>query len=80
MSIWLEIHCDVRSEVPDPARDHNDRICWGHQNRYPMSGGTTPQAAYAGARREANARRWVRRKFEWGMGWVCPHCQKFPPP
>lgn len=79
MSIWLEIHCDVGSDTPDPSRSYSDRTCYGHQNAFPSSGGVTTQEAYGSARRKANATGWKRRRFEWGTGWVCPHCRKFPP-
>lgn len=82
MSIWLEIHCDVRSEVADPRKvntGHSDIYCWSIRNDNPASSGANTQDAYAGARREANRQHWKRRRFEWGTGWVCPHCRQFPP-
>lgn len=81
MSVWVEIHCDVRSEVPDPARGYADNICYGHQNDYPMSGGLTVDDAYAYAVKVAKQRGWAKRRVMPGgrLGWVCPHCLKFPP-
>ena len=82
MSYWVEVHCDVLSVTPDPAHPHGLQ-CYTHNNDNPAAKGRSHANAVRNAESEAQARGWKRRRMTplnvTYLGWVCPHCQRFPP-
>lgn len=83
MSYWVEVHCDVRSETPNPSLSglNNGDVCHSLSNNNPATMiwsfiGLSVQRVQRTARKQG----WVKRQVNGERGaWVCPHCQKFPP-
>jgi hypothetical protein len=83
VTYWIEVHCDVRSDTPGDGPNLGRPWCRTNVNDNPAARGPSPQEAAQSAIRRATKQGWVRRHmnedgFRW-LGWVCPHCQKFPP-
>jgi hypothetical protein len=76
MGYWIEIHCDINSDVADETRPYFDRTCFNHQNHNPGLMTFSSQLGIQEIRRRAKAIGW---KHHYITGWICPHCQKFPP-
>lgn len=86
MSYWIEVHCDVRSTTSNPAKSrlNNANVCWELRNDNPsamvLDVVTASRVAVSEARRQGYVRRVMTMDDGYRfMGWVCPHCQKFPP-
>lgn len=80
MSYWIEIHCDERSNVEDPAAPYGRRLCFSHSNDNPSAKSRKLEAGAKLARTRAREGGWRQRQVGGRMGWVCPHCQRFPDP
>lgn len=74
MSVWLEIHCDVRLPGSNP-KDINRPRCWTDENLNPSGHTTNQQASVLAALRSIGERAkrggWEQR----GGQWICPGCR-----
>ena len=74
MSIWMELHCDVR----DGGRTSDGRVgCWSDALEHP---GVLVEHTAASVRAGHGHLRETAREQGWKMtraqGWICPACQR----
>lgn len=75
MSIWLEIHCDVRSTAPE-GWNRDRPYCDSQHGEFPgvLAHDTSEEITDAIRHLKLDARDqgWVKDR----RGWVCPNCQR----
>jgi len=76
MSIWIEIHCDIRSTWPKEERGHLDSLCYSDRNDNAMAMAGNPLSSVLNLmkilRRRAKEQGWT---FSRGK-WCCPGCRE----
>jgi hypothetical protein len=73
MSTWMELRCEMRTDLPPQERFSPGR-CWSHDNAGPMGMAHDSAASvarvFASLGRDAVKAGWKRTRD----GWVCPGC------